>query len=631
MTQFRLVPLLRQAIAITVSAALIITTMPMQPAWAQLGSPAGGGGFGAFGNALNPQIGKQAEPERPAPPATPEPSAKESKPSATGSSASSAPARSTLVSVPSGFWIGVITENARESLEVTDVLAGCPAAHAGIKRSDRLTQLNGRPLRSLPPLLAAQIQAAKPDGKPFELTVDSAGGARTIPFAPAPAEAKPEGLEIEVAESDELGAELTVEDGALRIAEARAGGVISRANLRPGDAILHVDCQAVGDQQELEIALAELAAGERERITLGVERNSRGTALVTLVRASKRNAAASPEQEGTGEIAKEESASPSRAIKGLLAEFSTLAEEMDLRELNPEEIGPLVGDTPEALAEWVQQNIALVPYQGSLKGARGVLLDREGNTLDRALLLAEMLSSRGFHVRLARKDLSDEATLNELLAIARADATPIREWQQSGLITDQRVVDTVRHIIEGQANDLLQQLDSVRPSAASLAQSENGAALQALADYWWVQISSSDVWNDLHTVNLTSLPRNPTKTYLPHQLPRRLRHIVSVSLKIEVEGGEAPGTFSLIDFSAPAAELLGKTLRIAHLPLGTTRSNAANPSRTPMQQFRDARAWLPQLIVGEDVISKRFFTKDGRVLEATDANLRHYDDLVDCP
>jgi hypothetical protein len=286
MTQFRLVPLLRQAIAITVSAALIITTMPMPPAWAQFGSPAGGGGFlGDLGKALNPQVGKQAEPERPAPPATPEPSAKGSKPSATGSSASSAPARSTLVSVPSGFWIGVTTENARESLEVTDVLAGCPAAQAGIERGDRLTQLNDKPLRSLPPLLSAEIRAGKPDGEPYEVMVEGAGGTRTITFTPAAAAAEPQGLKVEVAKGEELGAELAVEDGGRRIAEVGPAGVLARANLRPGDAILHVDCLAVGDPQALETAFAKLAAGERERVTLGVERRERGRQLVTLVRA----------------------------------------------------------------------------------------------------------------------------------------------------------------------------------------------------------------------------------------------------------------------------------------------------------------------------------------------------------
>src|SRR5271155_3062487 len=46
-----------------------------------------------------------------------------------------------------------------------------------------------------------------------------------------------------------------------------------------------------------------------------------------------------------------------------------------------------VGEDPQKLFEWVRDNTYLVPYRGLLRGDKGVLMDRLGNSLDRAMLL----------------------------------------------------------------------------------------------------------------------------------------------------------------------------------------------------------------------------------------------------
>ena len=222
-----------------------------------------------------------------------------------------AAARAEVVPVPSGAFIGIEAATEAGSLKVTETLPLCPAVAAGIERGDRLIQLNGKPLRSLPPLLSAQIQAAKPDGKPFELTVEGSAGTRTIGFVPAAADAKPEELVVEVAEGAELGASFAAEGAVLRIAKAKSGGVISRADLGKDDAILHVACQAADDPKRIETMLAQLVWGQRDRITLGVGRGRRGHELVTLVRAG-----------AAQQVAKKE---PARPIKIEAEAFTGLA------------------------------------------------------------------------------------------------------------------------------------------------------------------------------------------------------------------------------------------------------------------------------------------------------------------
>ncbi|HEY0007687.1 MAG TPA: hypothetical protein VGB55_03095, partial [Tepidisphaeraceae bacterium] len=79
----------------------------------------------------------------------------------------------------------------------------------------------------------------------------------------------------------------------------------------------------------------------------------------------------------------------------------------------------MIGRDPQAQVNWVRDNTRFVPYHGALRGATGVLMDRLGNHLDRAVLLAEMLQASGYEVRLANTSL-DAAKAKELLASLRS-------------------------------------------------------------------------------------------------------------------------------------------------------------------------------------------------------------------
>lgn len=60
----------------------------------------------------------------------------------------------------------------------------------------------------------------------------------------------------------------------------------------------------------------------------------------------------------------------------------------------------VAGSDPEALARWVQDQTTHVPYRGVVRGEYGVLQDRLGNHLDRALLLGRLIEATGRAVRL---------------------------------------------------------------------------------------------------------------------------------------------------------------------------------------------------------------------------------------
>lgn len=59
-----------------------------------------------------------------------------------------------------------------------------------------------------------------------------------------------------------------------------------------------------------------------------------------------------------------------------------------------------VGTEVEKLFEWVRDNTYFVPYAGVLRGHKGTLMDRLGNSFDRSLLLGELLRLAGHEARL---------------------------------------------------------------------------------------------------------------------------------------------------------------------------------------------------------------------------------------
>lgn len=63
--------------------------------------------------------------------------------------------------------------------------------------------------------------------------------------------------------------------------------------------------------------------------------------------------------------------------------------------------------TAEAAFRWVRDNTTFDPYEGAMRGARGTLLSRGGNSLDRALLLGEVLGAMGYQWSIAVGELDD--------------------------------------------------------------------------------------------------------------------------------------------------------------------------------------------------------------------------------
>ena len=99
-------------------------------------------------------------------------------------------------------------------------------------------------------------------------------------------------------------------------------------------------------------------------------------------------------------------ASAEKAQAQYQQELAKLKAAVDESALSVPALQAKLGADPRALARFVQSETRFESYPGSLRGARGALLARSGNSLDRALLLQALLRSAGHKARLAEGSLS---------------------------------------------------------------------------------------------------------------------------------------------------------------------------------------------------------------------------------
>lgn len=123
--------------------------------------------------------------------------------------------------------------------------------------------------------------------------------------------------------------------------------------------------------------------------------------------------------------------------------------------------------TPESIHAWVRKNIRAVDYAGSLRDVDGVLADRTGNSLDRSLLLAKLLSQSGWDVKIVGAD----------------QASPVEAVPEDNKPRELDADETKARAI---AADLNKFVDGVKPASAVSNR------------HWWVQYDQGqNKWVDL--------------------------------------------------------------------------------------------------------------------------------------
>ena len=314
-------------------------------------------------------------------------------------------------------------------------------------------------------------------------------------------------------------------------------------------------------------------------------------------------------------------------------------------QFDPDAVVKEVGQDPTALFQWVRDATTWVPYRGVLRGPVGVLLDRSGNDLDRALLLDQLLKTAGKQVRLAHGRLSDARSL-ALLNAAHPLPAPVQASSGAALpefqaLSSEFAADSTPYGqgISGLLKGLMQQEKQMSEEAversqreaqvlsAAIALGHPAAAASAAAapsldlvrDHWWVQWLNGSMWTDLDP----SLPHGQPgdretdvqDTTDPSGIDPQLYHTVRISVVVERWDQGKLAESQLLTQTLRTSDLFGIDISLAHLPIawpaGLESMSATDATKQGRSVALNQHEWLPVLHVGRDAHSEFSFTDEG--------------------
>jgi len=333
-------------------------------------------------------------------------------------------------------------------------------------------------------------------------------------------------------------------------------------------------------------------------------------------------------------------------LETIINEIESTGEQRSQENFDGQTVIQEVGKDPINLFEWVRDNTFWVPYQGSLRGAAGVLMDRLGNSLDRSLLLADLLDSAGFQVRLAHVGLSDnlarklwddiqkisdtqvfpetaykEMEISQFENIALRVQMNTQEMQQ-GLKQLSQINNKNDREAKQRVKDQAEMLMKAIGESMVKGSSSDKMDMEALCDHWWVQYETQDGWVDLDPL----LPQGKSgeavgeaeETVEIDDLDEDLLHLITVRVVTEQWKDGYLEEHTSFEHTLRPCELLGQRIILYNLSLNWPEDLRLDEEGFP-ESFKDAllegKEWMPVLEVGSDMIVQSSFTDKGGINE----------------
>jgi hypothetical protein len=316
---------------------------------------------------------------------------------------------------------------------------------------------------------------------------------------------------------------------------------------------------------------------------------------------------------------------------------------------DPEAVVQRTGQDPVKLFEWVRDETAFVPYRGSLRGPIGMLMDRRGNSLDRALILHELLSLTGNEVRLARGRLPLEKAKavyqkNKGRNLAPFNPRPVlslpdqrknleimaQKYQlhQKDLLnlltqSQQAGENEAREISEQAKEQTAALLDIVNDNQKEQPKKPAGPEYEALEDHWWVQWEKDGTWEDLDPTLQRSQPgetlAEAEETYAPDDLEEELIHTLTIRAIVEQWKDGRLDEQKILEHLIIPSKMIGKPIVWRQLPVNWPSDKQLFGARNPMEALRSAvmeqDQWKAALEIDGKAVAESYFTAQGDVTD----------------
>jgi hypothetical protein len=310
-----------------------------------------------------------------------------------------------------------------------------------------------------------------------------------------------------------------------------------------------------------------------------------------------------------------------RRINSILDDIAERDKRLPHREFDPAALATALGTDPKTQYEWVRDHTWWVPYAGLLRGARGVLLDRVGSTVDRAVLLGDLLRRAGHQVRLAHTTLS-QLQASDLLT-GMKPSRPQRPGTNAPAENSAPILSEALALVDARADPLLAAFED---GAAAGRSRSDSSAIEAIRDHWWVEYLADGKWIALdllapaadmgHALAAASdsYVWEPASEKPP--VPDEQWHSVNLRVVVERYENSATTESTVLEHVLRPAEVLGMRIELTHyptpwpeeFPFSGSRPNALGDAVVQVRQ------WVPMLFVGDRIVDQSGIADDGSVI-----------------
>lgn len=314
-----------------------------------------------------------------------------------------------------------------------------------------------------------------------------------------------------------------------------------------------------------------------------------------------------------------------------------------------------LGRDPKAVFQFMRDQVALEPYAGVLRGARGTLMAGAGNALDRALLAQELLKAAGIESRLIAGRLSDSQADSLLAHFSNRDPVPRVLAELVGTLDDStldaeaadlsaevgvpesNVKDFLQHA-RMQADEFRVETDAHRATQFTFLNDrlqqggvKGTVELQALSarlkerlrEHYWLQVKESDgTWSDFDPAFADAKQDTvygSSAVILP-EVPKEKFHELEFELVYQTLVNGAPQNEVLITEKFASADALFEPLAFQIQPIDlSVDPNALTEldAKQKIDVLRKIKRYQGVLRAGSNVIGSRIFDLDGSIYDPT--------------
>lgn len=344
-------------------------------------------------------------------------------------------------------------------------------------------------------------------------------------------------------------------------------------------------------------------------------------------------------------------------LEQLFDDFEESVKESSAKALTSNAIVNSIGsDNSEELFKWVRDNTFFIPYKGSLRGAEGVLIDRLGNSLDRALLLYNLLNLAGYDVQLINGTLSKEQAEKilqkispipkdlfsyEVQPLSKSDKELIEKYSQEYNVNKETLLEAVK---EKELNDkqrtrnISKRVNRLVPQILNLVEKfnkkdmteEKNKIFKSIQDHWWVQFQKESEWIDLDPTLPDSFPGKTLtkfdKTTNPDDLDDSLYHKIKIKVIIEQWKNKSFNEHVVLSHTIQPSNHLGERIILYHnladWPKDLNLFQVNEPLKTLKDLILQQKTWTPILQIDSDNIKNHSFKNSGDISEKSEKKKR---------